>query len=111
MPLHYLWLILAVVAETVATSALQASAQFTRLVPSALVVAGYGLSFWLLSLTLKYMPVGVVYAVWSGLGVVLISLIGRVVFGQRLDAAALAGLGLIVAGVAVIHLFSNSTGH
>jgi small multidrug resistance pump len=111
MPLHYLWLVLAIVAETVGTTALQASQQFTRLVPSLLVVAGYGTAFYLLSLVLKIMPVGVVYAVWSGLGVISIAIIGRVVFGQRLDAPALIGIALILAGVLVIHLFSRTAGH
>jgi small multidrug resistance pump len=111
MPLHYLWLVLAIVAETVGTTALQASQQFTRLVPSLLVVAGYGTAFYLLSLVLRHMPVGVVYAVWSGLGVISIAVIGRVAFGQRLDAPALLGIALILAGVLVIHLFSRTAGH
>jgi small multidrug resistance pump len=111
MPLHYLWLVLAIVAETVGTTALQASQQFTRPGPSVLVVAAYGTAFYLLSLVLKSMPVGVVYAVWSGLGVVCIAIIGRVVFGQRLDPPALVGIGLILAGVLTIHLFSRTAGH
>lgn len=111
MPLHYVWLVLAIVAETVGTTALQASQQFTRPGPSVLVVGAYGTAFYLLSLVLKSMPVGVVYAVWSGLGVVFIAIIGRVVFGQRLDAPALLGIALILAGVLTIHLFSRTTGH
>jgi len=111
MPLHYLWLVLAIVAETVGTTALQASQQFTRLGPSILVVVGYGVAFYLLSLALRVIPVGVAYAVWSGLGVVMIALIGRTVFGQRLDAPALIGIALILAGVLVIHLFSRTAGH
>ena len=111
MPLHYLWLVLAIVAETVGTTALQASQQFTRLWPSVTVVLAYGTAFYLLSLVLKIMPVGVVYAVWSGLGVISIAIIGRVVFGQRLDAPALIGIALILAGVLVIHLFSRTAGH
>jgi small multidrug resistance pump len=111
MPLHYLWLVLAIVAETVGTTALQASQQFTRLWPSVTVVVAYGTAFYLLSLVLKIMPVGVVYAVWSGLGVISIAIIGRVVFGQRLDAPALIGIALILAGVLVIHLFSRTAGH
>ena len=111
MPLHYLFLLIAVAAETVGTSALQASAQFTRLWPSVLVVTSYAVSFYFMSMTLKYMPVGVVYALWSGLGIVFIALIGFVVFRQTLDLAAMLGLTLIVAGIAVIHLFSNAATH
>lgn len=107
----YLILALAVLAETVGTTALQASQQFTRLWPSILVVVAYALSFYLLSMTLRVMPVGVVYALWSGLGIVLIACIGVLVFGQRLDLPAVLGLALIVAGIAVIHLFSNATPH
>lgn len=111
MPTAYLYLILAVMAETVGTSALQASQQFTRLGPSVLVVVGYAISFWLLSLTLRFMPVGIVYAIWSGLGIVFIAAIGRIVFGQRLDLPALLGLAMILAGILVIHLFSSSARH
>ncbi|ATG39540.1 MULTISPECIES: multidrug efflux SMR transporter [Phaeobacter] len=111
MPLHYLYLVLAVAAETIGTTALQASQQFTRLGPSLLVVVGYGLAFYLMALTLRHMPVGIVYAIWSGLGIFLIAIIGWVVFGQRLDLPAVLGLLLILAGILVIHLFSNTTGH
>lgn len=107
MPRTYFLLVLAIAAEVVGTSALQASQQFTRVVPSVVVLVAYGLAFYLLSLTLKTLPVGVVYAVWSGLGVVFIAVIGRVVFGQKLDAAAIVGIGLILAGVLVLHLFSE----
>jgi small multidrug resistance pump len=107
----YLILALAVLAETIGTTALQASQQFTRLVPSVVVVLAYGISFYLLSITLRTMPVGVVYALWSGLGIIFIATIGWVVFGQRLDFAALAGLSLIICGIAVIHLFSSSAPH
>lgn len=109
--MHYIYLFVAVLAETIGTSALQASQQFTRLWPSVLVVIAYGISFYLLGLTLKYMPVGIVYAIWSGLGIFFIALIGFVVFGQHLDAAALLGLSMIVGGVIIIHVFSNSTTH
>ncbi|WP_099823161.1 DMT family transporter [Oceaniglobus indicus] len=111
MPLHYVYLILAIVAETVGTTALQASHQFSRLWPSLLVVVGYGLSFWLMALTLRVMPVGIVYAIWSGLGIVMIAAIGLVVFGQRLDMPAVVGMALILVGILVIHLFSDSTQH
>lgn len=111
MPPHYLYLTLAILAETIGTTALQASAQFTRLWPSVLVVIAYAISFYLLALALKFMPLGVVYAIWSGLGIVFIACIGFVVFGQMLDLAAVVGMGLIIAGILVIHLLSNSTTH
>jgi len=107
----WLFLFIAVIAETIATSALKASEGFSRLGPSALVVVGYGVAFYCLSLTLRVIPVGVVYAIWSGLGVVLISLAGWLLFGQKLDAAALIGMALIVSGVVVMNVFSNSTTH
>ena len=111
MPKHYLYLFLAVLTETIGTSALQSSQQFTRLWPSVLVIAAYAVSFYLLALTLKYMPVGIMYAIWSGLGVIFIAAIGFFYFGQRLDGAAFLGLSLIVAGIMVIHLFSNTAVH
>ena len=111
MPLHYVYLFLAVAAETIGTTALQASQQFTRFWPSLLVVAGYGLAFYFLSLTLRAMPVGIVYAIWSGLGIVLIAAIGLLIFGQKLDWPAVLGMAMILSGILVIHLFSGSTGH
>ena len=107
----YLYLLIAIVAEVIATSALKASEGFSKLVPSLVVVAGYAVAFDLLSLTLRSIPVGIAYAVWSGLGVVLIALVGWLVFGQRLDAPALAGMALIVAGVLVMNLFSKASAH
>ena len=107
----YLYLAIAVAFETIGTSAMQASQQFTRLWPSVLVVVGYAISFYFMALTLRYMPVGIVYALWSGLGIILIALIGYAVFGQKLDLPAIAGLGLIIAGIVVIQLFSNATAH
>ncbi|MDD4732241.1 MAG: multidrug efflux SMR transporter [Desulfovibrio sp.] len=106
--MHYLYLIVAILCEVAGTSALHASRQFTQLGPSLIVVAGYGAAFYFLSLTLRVVPVGVAYAIWSGMGVVLIALVGRVLYDQRLDAPALVGMGLIVAGVAVIRLFSRT---
>lgn len=111
MPTHYIYLLLAIIAEVIGTSALQASAQFTRLWPSVLVVTAYAASFYFMTFALKYMPVSIVYAIWSGLGIVFIALIGLFWFKQSLDAAAIIGLSLIVAGVIVIHLFSNSASH
>ena len=103
-----MYLAVAILAEVIATSALKASEGFSRLVPSLVVVAGYGIAFFCLSLTLRTIPVGIVYAIWSGVGIVLIALAGYFVFGQVLDAPALIGMGLIVAGVLVINLFSRS---
>ncbi|WP_226782339.1 DMT family transporter [Oceaniglobus trochenteri] len=111
MPAHYLYLFFAILTETIGTTALQASAQFTRFWPSVIVVIGYGLSFWLMALALKTMPVGIVYAIWSGLGIVFIAGIGFFVFGQRLDLPAVLGMALIILGILVIHLFSNSATH
>ena len=107
------WLLLgtAIVAEVIGTSALKASAGFTRLEPSLVVVAGFGVAFYLLSLTLRHIPAGVAYAAWSGLGIVLISAVGWLLHGQKLDLAALLGMGLIVAGVLVIQLFSKTSAH
>ena len=107
----YLYLLVAVAFEVVGTSALQASAQFTRLGPTVLMALCYLAAFFFLSLVLKVLPVGVAYAIWSGLGIVLIALIGLVWFGQRLDFAAILGLGLIIAGVVVINLFSETVSH
>jgi len=111
MPLHYILLIFAVLAETIGTTALQASQQFTRFWPSVLVVIAYSVSFYLLAQTLRVMPVGVVYAMWSGLGIVLIAAIGYLVFGQRLDLPAVIGIAMILGGILVIHLFSRTAPH
>jgi small multidrug resistance pump len=107
------WFILslAIVAEVIATSALKASHEFTRLWPSVIVVLGYGLAFYCLAITLRTLPIGVVYAIWSGAGIALISLIGWWWFGQSLDAPAIAGIGLIMAGVVVLNVFSKSVAH
>lgn len=106
--MHWLHLTIAIIAEVIATSALKAAAGFTRPLPSLVVVAGYGLAFYFLSLTLRVIPMGVAYAVWSAVGIALVSLIGWLVYDQRLDAPALLGMGLIIAGVAVIQLFSRT---
>ncbi len=101
----------AIACEVAGTSLLQASQQFTRPWPTAGMAVCYGLAFYLLSVALKQMPVGIAYAIWSGLGVVAISAIGTVFFRQRLDLPALAGLAMIVGGVAIIHLFSKTIVH
>ena len=102
---------LAIVAEVIATSALKASAGFTRLWPSAIVVLGYGTAFYCLSLTLQSLSVGVAYALWSGLGIVLVTIASYVLYRQSVDLPALIGMALIVAGVAVIQLFSKTAVH
>ena len=111
MPAHYIHLILAIITETIGTTALQASAQFTRFWPSVLCVVAYAASFYLLALALKVMPVGILYAIWSGLGIILIAVIGLAVFGQKLDLPAVIGMGLIIGGIIVIQLFSNTATH
>lgn len=108
---HWLYLMIAIVAEVIGTSFLRSSAGFTRLLPSLAVVAGYGLAFYFLSLTLEYIPVGVAYAVWSGAGVTLIAAVGWLFLGQSLDLPAILGMGLIVSGVVVLNLFSKVGGH
>jgi small multidrug resistance pump len=106
--MHWLTLAIAIIAEVIGTSALRASEGFTKVVPSILVVAGYSVAFYFLSLTLKSIPVGIAYAIWSGVGTVLITIVGVVVFNQRLDVPAIVGLSLILIGVLVINLFSKS---
>ena len=107
------WIILglAIAAEVVATSALKSSESFTRPLPSLLVVVGYSIAFYLLSLVLKAIPVGVAYAIWSGLGVVLITLVAWLIYGQRIDLPGIIGMGLIVSGVVVLNLFSSASVH
>ena len=107
----YALLGVAIVAEVIATSALKASAGFTRLWPSAIVVLGYGTAFYCLSLTLQSLSVGVAYALWSGLGIVLVTIASYVLYRQSVDLPALIGMALIVAGVAVIQLFSKTAVH
>lgn len=109
--MNQILLAIAIVSEVIATSALKQSDGFTRAGPTALALIGYGIAFWLLAIVMRSMPVGVVYAVWSGTGVVLITLVGWLVYRQVLDAPALIGMGLIVAGVLVINLMSGSVGH
>ena len=107
----WLSLAVAILAEVIGTSALKASEGFSRLLPSMVVVAGYGVAFYFLSLTLKQIPVGIAYAVWSGAGTVLITLIGLLVFRQKIDLAGVVGIALIVAGVLVLNLLSSNSAH
>lgn len=107
----YAALLVAIVFEVIGTSFLQASQQFTRPLPTAMMALCYAAAFYFLSISLKVIPVGIAYAIWSGLGIVLISAVGLVVFKQSLDTPALIGLGLIVAGVVVVNVFSSSVSH
>ncbi len=109
--MSWLYLAIAIGAEIIATTALKASDGFTRLYPAVITTVGYLVSFYFLALTLRVIPVGVAYAIWSGAGIVAISLIGYVMFKQTLDTAALIGIGLIVAGVLVLNIFSKSAMH
>ena len=108
---HWLALAIAIFAEVIATTALKASNEFTRLVPSIIVVAGYGTAFYFMAISMRVLPVGIMYAIWSGMGIVLVSIIGWLVYKQTLDLPSLIGMGLIIAGVIVINLFSKSVGH
>jgi len=108
---NWIYLMIAIVAEVIATSALRASNGFERVLPSVIVVVGYSAAFYFLSMTLKTIPVGVAYAVWSGVGIVLISAVGWVMFGQKLDLGAVVGIALIAAGVIVLNVFSRSSAH
>ncbi len=104
----YFYLAVAIVSEVIATSALKASQGFSRPLPLLVVLAGYGLAFYCLSLTLRSIPLGVAYAVWSGVGIALITLVGWVVYKQALDIGAIIGIALIVSGVVVLQLFSKA---
>lgn len=107
----YFYLAIAIIAEVAATSALKASAEFTRLVPSLIVVVGYGIAFYFMTLVLRSIPVGITYAIWSGLGIVLVTIIGVVLYKEIPDIPAVIGIGLIIAGVIVINVYSNTVSH
>jgi len=107
----YVYLALAIVTEVIGTSLLKETGEFTKLVPSVIVVICYLLSFWLLTLTLREMAVGVMYAIWSGLGIVLVAVVAAIYYKQIPDIATIIGIVLIVVGVVVMHLFSNSVQH
>lgn len=111
MTITYAALVVAIIFEVVGTTLLKQSEQFTRLWPTVGSLAAYGVAFYLLSIALKTLPVGIAYAIWSGLGIVLVSVIGVFVFKQSLDWPAIVGLGLIIAGIAVVNLFSSAVGH
>ncbi|CAI0759497.1 Methyl viologen resistance protein C [Serratia proteamaculans] len=106
-----MYLTMAIVAEVIATTMLKASEGFTRLWPSLVVVVGYAVAFWGLSMVVKTMPLGIVYAIWSGMGIVLVSIAAVFVYQQKLDLPAVFGMGLIIAGVLVINLLSKTAAH
>ena len=103
----YLYLAIAIIAEVSASSALKASAEFTRVIPSLIVIIGYGVSLYFMTLVLKTMPVGITYAIWAGLGIVLVAIVGAIVYQEIPDTAAIIGMSLIIAGVVVIHVFEK----
>jgi small multidrug resistance pump len=107
----YFYLAIAIIAEVAATSALKASAEFTKLTPSLIVVVGYGVAFYYMTLVLRTIPIGITYAVWSGVGIILVAIVGALLYKQIPDAPAIIGMALIVSGVVVIHVFSNTVGH
>ncbi|WP_186764493.1 DMT family transporter [Pistricoccus aurantiacus] len=107
----YLYLAVAIIAEVAATSALKSSQEFTRLWPSLLVVTGYALAFYMLTLSLRTLPVGIAYAIWAGLGIVLVALIGILVYRETPDWPAIVGMSMIVGGVVIIQLFSDVSPH
>lgn len=109
--MSYFYLAIAIISEVVATSFLKLSNGFTRPIPSAIVITGYGAAFYFLSFTLRSIPVGVAYAIWSGVGIVLIAAVAWLFQGQKLDAPAIIGMSFIVVGVAVMNLFSKTAGH
>jgi multidrug transporter EmrE-like cation transporter len=104
----YAWLGIAIVCEVIATTALKASDGFSKLLPSIISAAGYGVAFYCMSQSMKTVPVGISYAIWSGIGIVLITLLAWVVFKQKLDLPAVVGMGMILAGVLVINLYSKA---
>ena len=102
---------IAIVCEVIATSSIPKTEQFTKMMPSTVVIVGYGIAFFLLSVTVKSVPVGIVYAIWSGAGIVLVAAVGYFLYGQKLDLAALVGIGFILTGVMIVNLLSKTIGH
>ncbi|MBA1158513.1 DMT family transporter [Microvirga mediterraneensis] len=109
--MNYVYLFVAIVSEVIATSALKAAEGFSRFWPSVVVILGYGIAFYCLSLTTRTIPIGIAYAIWSGVGIVLIALVGLLLYRQSLDGPAVIGMALILSGVLVINLFSKTAGH
>lgn len=108
---HWLALSIAIVAEVAATSALKSTEEFTRLWPSLFVIAGYGTAFYFMTLSLRGLPVGIMYAIWAGVGIVLVALLGWLIYKQPLDLAAITGIAMIIGGVVVINVLSESVRH
>ncbi|EDM26878.1 transporter, small multidrug resistance (SMR) family protein [Lentisphaera araneosa HTCC2155] len=109
--MNYLYLAIAILAEVIATSALKSAEGFSKIGPSLLVILGYGVAFYCLSLVLRTIPVGVAYAIWSGVGIVLVSIVAYFLHNQKLDLPAVIGITLIITGVIIINVFSNSSAH
>jgi small multidrug resistance pump len=109
--MHYVYLAIAIVAETIATSTLKSTEGFSKPLPTAVVAVGYAIAFYLLSVVVKTMPVGIVYAIWSGVGIVLVAIVGLVWLKQSLDLPAIFGIGLILTGVIVINVLSKTVTH
>jgi small multidrug resistance pump len=107
----YFYLAIAILAEVAATSALKASEEFTKIYPSLLVIVGYGVAFYFMTLVLRTIPIGITYAVWSGVGIVLVAVVGALLYKQIPDLSAMIGMGLIISGVVVIHVFSKTVSH
>ncbi|GBD93254.1 multidrug transporter EmrE [bacterium BMS3Abin05] len=107
----YLYLAIAIIAEVTATSALKASDEFTKIIPVLIIITGYGIAFYFMTLVLRTIPIGITYAVWSGLGIVLVAIVGAVLYKQIPDTPAIIGMGLIITGVAVINIFSKTVSH
>lgn len=107
----YLYLAIAIAAEVIATTSMKAIDGFNKPLPLLLVIGGYAIAFWMLILVVRTIPVGIAYAIWAGLGIVLVSIAAMFIYQQKLDLPAILGMGLIVSGVVVIQLFSQSTGH
>lgn len=107
----YLYLTLAIIAEVIATSALKASEEFSKLIPSCIVLLGYGTAMYWMTLVLRTIPIGITYAIWSGVGIVGIALVGRFFYQQQLDLAAIIGMACIILGVVIIQVFSNTVSH
>ncbi len=107
----YIYFAVAIVSEVVATSALKASEQFTKLTPSLIVIIGYGISFYLVTLVIRTIPVGITYAIWSGVGIVLVAVVGAILYKQIPDMPAAIGMGLIIAGVVIINVYSKTFVH
>jgi len=107
----YLFLTIAILAEVAATSALKASDEFTKIIPTIIVIVGYGIAFYFMTLVFRVLPIGITYAIWSGLGIVLVAIVGFIFYKQTLDIPAIIGMGLIISGVVVINVFSKAVNH